>query len=104
MQHIVCNAVCYCVCLGLCVNLGVHNEGAGREVQAAGSSGGSNAEGPEIPSTAEGRHIEPTQHQHRDHGHATSGKRKRIVVRRVSLFRTHSFSIFQHPKMLFYLV
>ena len=65
MQHIVCNAVCYCVCLGLCVILGVHNEGAGREVQAAGSSGGSNAEGPEIPSTAEGRHIEPTQHQHR---------------------------------------
>lgn len=33
---------------------GVHNEGAGREIQAAGSPGGSHAEGVEVSPTTEG--------------------------------------------------
>lgn len=39
---------------------GMHYESAGREVQAAGSAGGSHAEGAEVSSTTEGRRNIPT--------------------------------------------
>lgn len=39
----------------MCRSSGMHHESAGREVQAAGSSGGSHAEGAEVSPTTEGR-------------------------------------------------
>ena len=66
MRCVVCNAnVCYCVgLLFVCFISGMHNEGTGREVQAAGSPGGSDAEGAEVPPAAEGGLTQRTRHQH----------------------------------------
>lgn len=46
-----------------CRPTGMHYESAGREVQAAGSAGGSHAEGAEVSPTTEGtRHLQNLQH------------------------------------------
>ena len=54
-----CNVFCV-TCYRVCFISGMHHEGTGREIQAAGSSGGSDAEGPEIPPAAQGI-THPTQ-------------------------------------------
>ena len=65
----------------------MHNEGTGREVQAAGSAGGSDAEGAEVPPAAEGGLTPDTNaHAPRPHRHTAPGKWERVLFHVYSAF------------------